>query len=70
VKDKSKVAQSVSHYRWLARDVAPENADGNPKVPVPPLKLDSKNRFHLKTCDGIEYTFDAATGKISETKTP
>ena len=68
VKDKTKVVASVSHYMWLAHEVALFGPDRDKKVRQPVPELDYDNNFHLKTCDGIEYTFDITTGKIRETK--
>jgi len=67
VKDKTKVLASVSHYFWLACDTARYDPDHDLKRAEPPPALDYE-KFHLKTCDGIEYIFDITTGKIEETK--
>ena len=50
VKDASKVRPTSGHYFWRAKD-------GN-------HTFLSANTFHLKTVDGISYTFDVTTGKI------
>ena len=58
VKDKNKIVKSDSHYAWLASDVQRENYGET----EPRLLWD--NTFHLKTCDGIVYSFDIKTGSI------
>jgi hypothetical protein len=60
VKDPTKVLRSVSHYVWLHGGVTSQGE--------PPHYSDANNTFHLKTIDGIEYTFDATTGKITRQK--
>ena len=62
VRHKTKVARSVSHYTWLAHEV--EGFRNDATKPEPRPDLDWANKFHLKTCDGISYVFDATTGKI------
>ena len=70
VKDKTKVSASVSHYVWLAYQVQARHRGPEPRIPEPRPKLDYANKFHLKTCDGISYTFDATTGQIIKTEGP
>lgn len=64
VKDKSKVLASVSHYKWLARDI--ERYTDAKKDPESELRISWDNVFHLKTCDEIVYEFDVTTGKIKK----
>jgi TonB family protein len=70
VEDKTKVQSSVSHYVWLADQVEARRPGVSPRIPEPHPELDYANKFRLKTCDGISYTFDASTGKIIETQPP
>jgi hypothetical protein len=69
VKDKTKVSASVSHYRWLARDVdssALRNRAADPALVESQLRVSWDNIFYLKTCDGILYQFDMTTGEIKK----
>jgi hypothetical protein len=66
VKDKSKVLASISHYRWLARDVD-RMAEGK-RDPDAELRIIGVNTFRLKTCDAITYEFDLTTGEIKKKK--
>lgn len=68
VKDHSKVSRSVSHYTWLAHDVQIFRPNYENEKPEPLPELGWDNKFHLKTCDGISYAFDATTGKIISAK--
>ena len=68
VKDKTKVRASVSHYVWLSYQVYRLEDGPESRLLEPRPKLDYANKFYLKTCDGISYTFDATTGKIIEEK--
>jgi len=67
VKDKTKVVASTSHYLWLACETVQFGPDRDQKRTEPPPTL-VDDTFQLKTCDGIEYTFDIKTGKITDTK--
>ncbi len=67
VKDKSKVMKSLSHYSWLARDVELLKRD-NERDPEAELRVFPNNTFRLKTCDGLVYFFDMATGEMLEKK--
>lgn len=57
VEDRSKLLVTVSHYMWLAREVG----DGDEQAE---LSVIDGELFRLKTCDGIVYWFDMATGEI------
>ena len=71
IKDKTSVVQTTSHYLWLAYQTAGSKAhfeDKKAETERAPA-LDSWDKtFYLKTSDGIDYTFDIATGKITEKK--
>jgi hypothetical protein len=54
MRDKSKVQKSISHYRWIEYQHEPE--------------IRSDGYFHLRTLDGMSYSFDIETGEIKEAK--
>jgi hypothetical protein len=62
IKDATRVFATVSHYEWLANTGC--GADFSASSPY----LTADNLFILETVDGISYTFDITTGKITHTE--